>query len=149
MRAVVQRVRDCSVTVAGRIVGSISRGLLVYLGVGRADTPATVPALADKVVNLRIFPDGEGKMNLSVKDVGGSVLVVSQFTLFGDVRGGRRPSYTAAAEPGTARELYEAFLRCVAAEGLAVAGGEFQARMDVAYVNEGPVTILVDTEKAF
>jgi D-tyrosyl-tRNA(Tyr) deacylase len=149
VRAVVQRVRDCSVTVAGRIVGSIPRGLLVYLGVGRNDGPSAVPALVDKVVNLRVFPDEEGKMNLSVKDTGGSVLVVPQFTLFGDVRGGRRPSYTAAAEPGAARALYEAFLRGVASEGLPVAGGEFQARMDVAYVNEGPITILVDTEKAF
>lgn len=149
MRAVVQRVRDCSVTVAGRIVGSIPRGLLVYLGVGRSDGPATVTALVDKVVHLRVFPDEEGKMNLSVKDTGGSVLVVSQFTLFGDVRDGRRPSYTAAAEPGAARTLYEAFLRGVASVGLPVAGGEFQARMDVAYVNEGPVTILIDTEKAF
>jgi len=137
------------VTVAGSIVGSIPRGLLVYLGVGRNDTPAAVPAIVDKVVNLRIFPDEAGKMNLSVKDTGGSVLVVPQFTLFGDVRGGRRPSYSAAAEPAAARELYEALLRGIAAEGPAVAGGEFQARMDVAYVNEGPITILVDTEKLF
>lgn len=136
-------------TVAGRIVGSIPRGLLVYLGVGRNDTPAVVPALVDKIVNLRIFQDEAGKMNLSVKDTGGSVLVVPQFTLFGDVRGGRRPSYSAAAEPVMARELYEAVMRGIAAEGLPVAGGEFQARMDVAYVNEGPITILVDTEKAF
>jgi D-tyrosyl-tRNA(Tyr) deacylase len=149
VRAVVQRVRDCSVTVAGRVVGSISRGLLVYLGVGRSDGPSAVPALVEKVVHLRVFPDEEGKMNLSVKDTGGAILVVPQFTLFGDVRDGRRPSYTAAAEPGAARELYEAFLRGVAAKGLPVAGGEFQARMDVAYVNEGPITILVDTEKAF
>ena len=136
-------------TVAGRIVGSIARGLLVYLGVGRNDTTAAVSAIVDKVINLRIFPDEAGKMNLSVKDAGGSVLVVPQFTLFGDVRGGRRPSYTAAAEPAPARELYEAVMRGIAAEGLSVAGGEFQARMDVAYVNEGPITILVDTEKAF
>lgn len=149
MRAVVQRVRDCSVTVAGRTVGSIGRGLLVYLGVGRADTDAAVPALVDKVVNLRIFPDEAGKMNRSVKDTGGSVLVVPQFTLFGDVRDGRRPSYTAAAEPAAARALYEAVLRGIAGAGLDVAGGEFGARMDVAYVNEGPVTILVDTEKTF
>jgi D-tyrosyl-tRNA(Tyr) deacylase len=97
VRAVVQRVRDCSVTVAGRIVGSIPRGLLVYLGVGRNDGPSAVPALVDKVVNLRIFPDEAGKMNLSVKDTAGAVLVVPQFTLFGDVRGGRRPSYTRRA----------------------------------------------------
>ncbi|MCX7030278.1 MAG: D-aminoacyl-tRNA deacylase [Spirochaetes bacterium] len=149
MRAVVQRVRDCSVDVAGRTVGNIHHGLLVYLGVGRVDTAATVPAVVDKVVNLRIFPDEAGKMNRSVKDTGGSVLVVPQFTLYGDVRGGRRPSYTAAAEPETARELYEAVMHGIAAEGVTVAGGEFAARMEVTYVNEGPVTILVDTEKTF
>jgi len=149
MRAVVQRVRDCAVAVGGRTVGSIRGGLLVYLGVGRADTPATVPALVDKVVNLRIFTDAAGKMNRSVKDTGGEVLVVPQFTLYGDVRDGRRPSYTAAAEPAIARELYEAVMRGIAAEGVPVAGGEFAARMDVSYVNEGPVTILVDSEKTF
>jgi D-tyrosyl-tRNA(Tyr) deacylase len=149
MRAVVQRVRDCSVAVAGRTVGSIPHGLLVYLGVGRTDTPDAVSAIVDKVVHLRIFPDEDGKMNRSVKDTGGSVLVVPQFTLFGDVRDGRRPSYTAAAEPLTARERYEAVMRGIAAEGITVAGGEFAARMDVSYVNEGPVTILVDTEKTF
>jgi D-tyrosyl-tRNA(Tyr) deacylase len=149
VRAVVQRVRGCSVTVGGRTVGSIDRGLLVYLGVGRADTPAAVPAVVDKVVHLRIFPDEAGTMNRSVKETGGSVLVVPQFTLFGDVRDGRRPSYAAAAEAATARGLYEAVMRGIAAEGITVAGGEFAARMDVAYVNEGPVTILVDTEKTF
>jgi len=149
MRAVVQRVRDCAVTVGARTVGSIERGLLVYLGVGRADTPATVRTVVEKVVNLRIFPDDAGKMNRSVKDTGGAVLVVSQFTLYGDVRDGRRPSYTAAADPPVARELYEAVMRGIAAEGIQVAGGEFAARMDVSYVNEGPVTILVDSEKAF
>jgi D-tyrosyl-tRNA(Tyr) deacylase len=149
VRAVVQRVRDCSVTVAGRTVGGIGRGLLVYLGVGRGDTDAAVTPLVDKVVNLRIFADEAGKMNRSVKDDGGAVLVVPQFTLFGDVRDGRRPSYTAAAEPGIARRLYEAVMRGIAAEGLEVRGGEFQAKMDVAYVNEGPVTILIDTEKTF
>ena len=136
-------------TVGGRAVGSIPRGLLVYLGVGRADTAATSAAMVDKLVHLRIFPDEAGKMNRSVKDTGGSVLVVPQFTLFGDVRDGRRPSYTAAAEPAAARELYEAVMRGIAAEGIPVAGGEFQARMDVASVNEGPITILVDTEKTF
>jgi D-tyrosyl-tRNA(Tyr) deacylase len=149
VRAVVQRVRDCSVAVAGRIVGCIGSGLLVYLGVGRGDTDAAVTPLVDKVVNLRIFTDEAGKMNRSVKDAGGAVLVVPQFTLFGDVRDGRRPSYTAAAEPGIARRLYEAVICGIAAEGLEVRGGEFQAKMDVAYVNEGPVTILVDTEKTF
>jgi D-tyrosyl-tRNA(Tyr) deacylase len=137
------------VTVGGRTVGSIPRGILVYLGVGGADTSASVLSLVDKVVHLRIFPDEAGKMNRSVKDTGGSALVVPQFTLFGDVRDGRRPSYTAAAEPLIARELYEAVMRGIAAEGVHVAGGEFAARMDVSYVNEGPVTILVDTEKTF
>ena len=149
MRAVVQRVRECSVAVGGRTVGSIPCGILVYLGVGRADTAVSVSALVDKVVHLRIFPDEAGKMNRSVKDTGGSVLVVPQFTLFGDVRDGRRPSYTAAGEPAIARELSEAVMRGIAAEGIPVAGGEFAARMDVSYVNEGPVTILVDTEKTF
>jgi D-tyrosyl-tRNA(Tyr) deacylase len=149
VRAVVQRVRDCSVAVGDKTVGSIPRGLLVYLGVGRTDTDAAVAAIVDKVVHLRVFPDEAGRMNRSVKDAGGSVLVVPQFTLFGDVRDGRRPSYTAAAEPAAARELYEAVMRGIAAEGIPVAGGEFQARMQVAYVNEGPVTILVDTEKTF
>jgi D-tyrosyl-tRNA(Tyr) deacylase len=149
VRAVVQRIREGSVTVGGRTIGSIPHGLLVYLGVGRGDTMTSVPALVDKVVHLRIFPDEAGKMNRSVKDTGGGVLVVPQFTLFGDVRDGRRPSYTAAAEPGIARELWEAVMRGIAAEGVPVAGGEFAARMDVSYVNEGPVTILVDTEKTF
>jgi D-tyrosyl-tRNA(Tyr) deacylase len=149
MRAVVQRVRDCSVTVGGRLVGSIAGGLLVYLGVGRADTTVDAAALVGKVVHLRIFPDPAGKMNRSIRDAGGAVLVVPQFTLFGDVRDGRRPSYTAAAEPAVARELWGAVLQGIAAEGIAVAGGEFGARMDVAYVNEGPVTILIDTEKTF
>jgi D-tyrosyl-tRNA(Tyr) deacylase len=149
VRAVVQRVRDCSVAVGGRIVGAIGHGLLVYLGVGRADTPAAVPAIVDKIVHLRIFVDEAGKMNRSVKDTSGSVLVVPQFTLYGDVRDGRRPSYTGAAEPAFARELYEAVMRGIAAEGVPVSGGEFAARMEVSYVNEGPVTILVDTEKTF
>jgi D-tyrosyl-tRNA(Tyr) deacylase len=149
VRAVVQRVRDCAVTVGSRTVGSIGSGLLVYLGVGRTDTSATAAAIVEKIAHLRIFVDEAGKMNRSVKDSGGSVLVVPQFTLYGDVRDGRRPSYTAAAEPDIARGLYEAVLRGVAAEGIPVAGGEFAARMDVSYVNEGPVTILVDTEKAF
>jgi D-tyrosyl-tRNA(Tyr) deacylase len=149
VRAVVQRVRDGAVTVAGKVVGRIGCGLLVYLGVGRTDTAATVPAVVDKIVNLRIFTDEAGKMNRSVKDTGGEVLVVPQFTLYGDVRDGRRPSYTAAAEPAIARELYEAVMRGIAAEGVPVAGGVFAARMDVSYVNEGPVTILVDSEKTF
>jgi D-aminoacyl-tRNA deacylase len=149
VRAVVQRVRDCAVRVDGRTTGSIEAGLLVYLGIGRGDTAATVKAVCEKLLGLRIFPDGNGKMNLSVRDTGGSVLVVSQFTLYGDVRDGRRPSYTAAAEPGPARELYEAALAEIAAAGIPVAAGEFQASMEVSSTNMGPVTILVDSEKKF
>lgn len=149
MRAVVQRVRDCAVRVDGRTTGSIGAGLLVYLGIGREDTTATVKVMCGKILSLRIFPDGNGKMNLSVRDTGGSVLVVSQFTLYGDVREGRRPSYTSAAEPGAARQLYEAALVELAASGIPVAAGEFQASMEVSYTNMGPVTILVDSEKKF
>jgi D-aminoacyl-tRNA deacylase len=149
VRAVVQRVRDCAVRVAERTTGSIEGGLLVYLGIGREDTAAAIKPMCEKILSLRIFPDGDGKMNLSVRDTGGSVLVVSQFTLYGDVREGRRPSYTAAAEPGAARLLYEAALAQLAASGIPVAAGEFQASMEVTYTNMGPVTILVDSEKKF
>ena len=149
MRAVVQRVRDCTVRVGERITGKISSGLLVYLGIGRNDTAADVKPMCDKILALRIFPDENGKMNLSVRDTGGAVLVVSQFTLYGDVRDGRRPSYTSAAEPQKARELYEAALAEIAAAGMTVAAGEFAASMDVSYTNLGPVTILVDSEKKF
>ncbi len=149
MRAVVQRVRNCTVQVAGRTTGSIGHGLLVYLGIGRQDTAAGVKPMCHKILGLRIFPDADGRMNLSVRDTGGSLLVVSQFTLYGDVREGRRPSYTAAAEPARARELYEAALAEFAASGIPVASGEFQASMEVSYTNLGPVTILVDSEKTF
>ncbi len=149
MRAVVQRVDGCTVTVDERTVGAIGVGLLVYLGVGRGDSAADVRPMAEKIVNLRIFPDEDGRMNRSVLDVGGSVLVVSQFTLYGDTRGGRRPSYTEAAEPALARNLYEEVGRAIAAAGVPVATGEFAAHMRVAYVNVGPITILVDSEKKF
>jgi D-tyrosyl-tRNA(Tyr) deacylase len=149
MRAVVQRIRDCSVSVGGRETGRIGSGVLVYLGVGRNDTERDVKLLCDKVVNLRIFPDENGKMNLSVRDIGGGVMVVSQFTLFGDARDGRRPSYTEAAEPEAARSLYEQVLGLMRQSGLQVASGEFQASMEVAYTNLGPVTILLDSEKRF
>lgn len=149
MRAVVQRVKGCSVTVEGRLVGHIDSGLLVYLGVGRDDTETDAAAICDKVVNLRIFPDTQGKMNLSVKDTGGEVMVVSQFTLFGDARNGRRPSYTGAAEPRKAEALYRLLLSLVSASGVKVASGEFQAIMEVSYTNQGPVTILLDSEKRF
>jgi D-tyrosyl-tRNA(Tyr) deacylase len=149
VRAVVQRVRSCTVTVEGRRTGSIDAGLLVYLGVGRNDTEKDVKAICEKIANLRIFTDDQGKMNRSVLDTGGAVLVVSQFTLFGDAREGRRPSYTEAAPPEQARALYERSLLLLAEVGLTVAHGEFQASMEVAYTNLGPVTILLDTEKRF
>jgi D-aminoacyl-tRNA deacylase len=149
MRAVVQRVRACSVRVDDRLTGSIEQGLLVYLGVGRNDTDRDLRSLCDKVLNLRIFTDDAGKMNLSVLDTRAGIMVVSQFTLFGDAREGRRPSYTEAADPQKARELYEQALRIFSSSGLAVASGEFQARMEVSYTNLGPVTLLLDSEKRF
>jgi D-tyrosyl-tRNA(Tyr) deacylase len=149
MRAVVQRVRDCSVKVDGVVTGSIEAGLLVYLGVGRNDGEREVAAICDKIVHLRILPDDLGRMNLSVLDTGAAILVVSQFTLYGDAREGRRPSYSAAAEPDKARPLYEMALARLAQTGLPVAAGVFQASMEVAYTNMGPVTILLDSEKVF
>jgi D-aminoacyl-tRNA deacylase len=149
MRAVVQRVRDCSVSVDGKLKGRIETGLLVYLGVGRNDSQKDAVSLCDKIVNLRIFTDAQGKMNLSVRDTGGSVLVVSQFTLYGDAREGRRPSYIEAAEPASARALYERALALIEASGVQVASGEFQTSMEVTYTNIGPVTILLDSERKF
>ncbi len=149
MRAVVQRVQSCSVTVEGRQTGAIPGGLLVYLGVGRADEERDLRYICDKVLNLRIFLDDAGKMNRSVKDVGGSILVVSQFTLYGDAREGRRPSYTQAADPEKARALYEMAIELLRRDGMTVATGEFQAHMEVSYTNLGPVTILLDSEKLF
>lgn len=149
MRAVVQRVKEATVVVDGREVGRISRGVLVYLGVGRNDGEKDARAISDKVAALRIFADEQGKMNLSVKDVGGQALVVSQFTLLGDARDGRRPSYIEAAPPEKARELYERVIALLSQEGLTVATGQFQAMMEVRYTNEGPVTILLDSEKRF
>ena len=149
MRAVVQRVRDCAVSVAGVERGRIAAGLLVYLGVGREDTDRDLEYMADKVANLRIFPDENGKMNRSVLQVDRSVLVISQFTLYGDARAGRRPSYTDAAQPETAREMYERFLQRLSSLGLEVQCGEFAAKMEVRYVNDGPITILVDSRRLF
>ena len=149
MRAVVQRVRDCAVSVEGKVKGRIETGLLVYLGVGRNDSHKDAVSLCDKIVNLRIFPDTQGRMNLSVRDTSGGVLVVSQFTLFGDAREGRRPSYIQAAEPAAARALYEDALALIQANGVPVASGEFQTSMEVTYTNLGPITILLDTEKKF
>jgi D-tyrosyl-tRNA(Tyr) deacylase len=149
MRAVVQRVRRAKVTVAGEIAGEIGHGLLVLLGVGRDDSAASAEYLADKIVGLRIFEDDAGKMNRSVAEVSGAVLAVSQFTLYGDARKGKRPSFDDAARPGKARELYEHFVERVRSSGLRCETGRFQEMMEVELVNEGPVTILVDSEKKF
>lgn len=147
MRAVIQRVGRAKVTVNGVPTGEIGRGLLVLLGVGTGDTPADADYLADKTIGLRIFEDPDGKMNLSVADAGGALLVVSQFTLYGDARRGKRPSFDAAAQH--ARELYEYFVGKIRAAGLRCETGRFQEMMQVELVNEGPVTILLDSGKAF
>ena len=147
VRAVIQRVGRASVMVEGRIAGEIDAGLLVLLGVRRLDNTEAASYLAEKIVNLRIFADEAGKMNLSLLDVGGSALVVSQFTLYGDTRGGRRPSYIQAAPPEQANRLYEEFVRSMRALGVRVETGVFQAHMQVELVNDGPVTILLDSEK--
>ncbi len=149
MRAVVQRVSGARVEVDGGEVGSVQAGLLVLLGVSREDGPDQAAWLANKTANLRMFPDGDGKLNLSVKDVGGAVLVVSQFTLWGDCRKGTRPSYTRAAGGDQAEPLYEAFCMELRNKELSVATGQFGAMMDVHLVNQGPVTLLLDTEKMF
>jgi D-tyrosyl-tRNA(Tyr) deacylase len=149
MRAVVQRVSSASVTVDGEIVGKIGSGLLVLVGIAHADTESTADYLCEKILGLRIFEDDAGKMNLSVQDIRGGVLVVSQFTLYGDVRKGKRPSFDAAARPEHANQLYEYFVRKFCDAGVKCETGRFQAMMKVALVNDGPVTILVDSEKAF
>jgi D-tyrosyl-tRNA(Tyr) deacylase len=150
MRAVVQRVSRASVTVDTRVTGAIDRGLLVLLGAGAGDTDEDLRYIVDKVVNLRIFPDDAGKMNKSVLDVAGGVLVVSQFTLYGDVRQGRRPAFTGALEPGLAKALYERSLDAIRATGVTrVEAGEFAADMKVDLLNDGPVTILLDSRKLF
>jgi D-tyrosyl-tRNA(Tyr) deacylase len=149
MRAVIQRVSRAKVAVAGETAGEIGPGLLVLLGVGAGDTRADADYLVEKTIGLRIFEDAEGKMNLSVADVGGALLVVSQFTLYGDVRRGKRPSFDAAAPPQPARELYEYFVERVRAARLRCETGRFQEMMQVDLTNEGPVTILLDSAKIF
>jgi D-tyrosyl-tRNA(Tyr) deacylase len=146
MRAVVQRVSRARVVIDGEAVGEIGRGLLVLLGVTHTDTAEAAAWLADKVVGLRLFNDADGKMNLSVADVGGGVLVVSQFTLYGDCRKGRRPSFIDAARPEVAVPLYEAFVGAVKALGVPAATGRFGAMMQVELVNDGPVTLIVDSK---
>jgi D-aminoacyl-tRNA deacylase len=149
MRAVVQRVGSASVTVDGRIVGAITRGALILVGISPTDSDAEARWLADKVANLRIFPDDHDKMNRSLLDVGGSALVVSQFTLYGDARKGRRPSFVHAAEGPEAEALYQQVVTALRALGVPSETGEFGATMDVELVNEGPVTILLDSSKMF
>lgn len=149
MRAVVQRVSRAKVTINECISGEIGLGLLVLLGVGHGDTEADAAYLAEKISGLRVFDDSDGRMNLSVQDMGGSVLVVSQFTLYGDMRRGKRPSFDAAAPPAEARRLYESFVERIRSTGLNCETGRFQEMMQVELVNEGPVTILLDSRKAF
>lgn len=149
MRAVVQRVSRASVRVDGQTVGGIERGLLVLLGVGHNDGEGDATYLAEKIAGLRIFEDQDDKMNVSVADAGGSVLAVSQFTLYGDARKGRRPSFDGAARPERAKELYEVFVAKVRELGLRCETGVFQAMMEVELVNDGPVTILLDSSKTF
>ena len=149
MRAVVQRVSRAKVTVNGEVTGEIGLGLLVLLGVGREDSRTDATYLAEKIAGLRIFEDDHGKINRSVVDAGGSVLAVSQFTLYGDVRRGKRPSFDVAAPPEQARQLYEFFVERIRSTGLRCETGRFQKMMQVELVNEGPVTILLDSSKAF
>jgi D-tyrosyl-tRNA(Tyr) deacylase len=149
MRAVVQRVSRAQVAVNGEITGQIGLGLLLLVGVGRDDTNVDVTYLVEKIAGLRVFEDAQGKMNLNVQDVGGSILAVSQFTLYGDVRRGKRPSFDAAAPPEKARQLYEFFVDQLRAAGLRCETGRFQEMMQVELVNEGPVTVLLDSRKVF
>jgi len=149
MRAVIQRVSEASVEVSDEVVGEIGTGLLVLLAVAADDTRDDANYLADKIINLRIFADQEDKMNRSLLDTGGAVLAVSQFTLYGDVRRGRRPSYTDAAEPAKANDLYEYFVERVRSLGVSIETGVFQAKMKVHLVNDGPVTIMLDSRKLF
>ena len=149
MRAVVQRVKSASVTVDGERVSEIGAGVLIFLGVAHEDTSTEVEYIANKITNLRIFEDAEGKMNCSLLETGGAALVVSQFTLYGDCRKGRRPSFINAARPEVANALYEAFIAALEKRNIPTQGGTFQAMMDVHLINDGPVTILLDSNKQF
>ena len=149
MRAVVQRVKESRVEVNGRCVGEIGPGLLIFLGVGKEDNEEDCEYLVNKVINLRIFPDPAGSMNLSLMDTHKAALVVSQFTLFGDCRKGRRPSFSHAAPPETAKALYAHFIHLMKQKGVIVATGRFQEMMDVFLINDGPVTLLLDSNKTF
>jgi len=149
MRAVLQRVSQARVSVKGKVVGGIGEGLLVFLGVGEEDGDADVGYLAEKIPALRVFRDREGKMNLSLKDIGGSLLVISQFTLWGDCRKGRRPSFSRAARPDVAERLYRRFIDALRSQGIPIEEGIFGAMMDVQLVNDGPVTLLLDSTRLF
>jgi D-aminoacyl-tRNA deacylase len=144
MRAVIQRVSEASVTVDGEIAGSIGKGLLVLIGVKQGDTEERAKRLADKIVRLRIFPDSEGKMNRSLQEIGGALLIVSQFTLYGETRSGNRPSFSQAARPEVARQLYGHFVDACRGLDIPVSTGIFQAHMDVRLINDGPVTLICD-----
>jgi D-aminoacyl-tRNA deacylase len=149
VRAVIQRVTRARISVNGEVAGEIGAGLMVLLAVGREDTSAAAVSMAERIVNLRIFNDAEGKMNRSLLDTGGALLAASQFTLYGDARGGRRPSFVQAAPAELGRALYEEFVSAVRAKGVHVETGVFQAHMSVEIVNDGPVTILLDSDKLF
>lgn len=149
MRAVIQRVSEASVKVDGNIIGAIDTGYLILLGVEEGDTEKEAQYMADKISGIRLFEDEEGKMNLALSEVGGSILAVSQFTLMGDARKGRRPSYSTAARPEEANKLYEYFVKLLRDQGFKVETGQFQADMKVSLVNDGPVTILLDSKKLF
>ena len=147
MRCVVQRVRNSKIKVNEEIIALMEKGLLVYLGISKNDTERDIEYLADKVSNLRIYPDQNGKMNLSINEIGGEILVISQFTLYGDLRKGRRPSYDMAAPPQKAEEFYLSFVETLRSKGLKVFTGQFRAHMEVESLNDGPVTVLIDSEK--
>ena len=149
MRFICQRVTEAQVKVENGIIGKIGKGLLVYLGVGKGDTDADAQFMADKLVNLRIFADNEGKMNLSVQDVGGSILLISNFTLYGDCRKGRRPGFDAAAEPKIARQLYEKVIELIKNSDINVEKGVFGEHMHVSSINDGPVNFLLDSSRIF
>jgi len=149
MRAVVQRVKEARVDVQGVTVGQIDQGFLVLLGVGQGDSEKDVTYLANKIAHLRVFPDAQGLMNVSLAEIGGSVLVVSQFTLWGDCHKGRRPSFAKAAPPAQADALYQSFVSTLRGKGLPVATGKFQEMMDVHLINDGPVTLIIDSRKVF
>ncbi|MFW6022869.1 MAG: D-aminoacyl-tRNA deacylase [Halanaerobiaceae bacterium] len=149
MRAVIQRVKEASVSVDKDIIGAIDSGLLVFLGIGKEDSVDDIKYMVDKIVNLRIFEDEDGKMNLSTLDLKNDILIVSQFTLYGDCRKGRRPGFSSAALPDNAEKLYEEFLNEAEKTGLRIEKGKFQAYMNVELVNDGPVTLLIDSQKIF